>query len=59
MLKINRIHIDYQINPVGLSEMPQFGWELESSRRNVIQKAYRLQLAKDIAFGCKNLGYDE
>ncbi len=56
MLKINRIHIDYQINPVGLSEMPQFGWELESSRRNVIQKAYRLQLAKDIAF--ENIVYD-
>lgn len=56
MLKINRIHIDYQDNPVGLSEMPQFGWELESSRRNVIQKAYRLQLAKDRGF--ENIIYD-
>lgn len=56
MLKINRIHIDYQINPVGLSKMPQFGWELESSRRNVNQKAYRLQIAKDMAF--ENIVYD-
>ena len=24
MLKIGRVHIDYQKNPVGISEMPQF-----------------------------------
>lgn len=56
MLKINRIHMDYQENPAGLFEMPQFGWELESTRRNVIQKSYQLQIAEDPAF--KKLIYD-
>ena len=27
MLRISRVHIDYQKNPVGIAEMPQFGWE--------------------------------
>ena len=50
MLKISRVHIDYQKNPVGISEMPQFGWEIASDRRNVIQQAYTLQIAKDSEF---------
>lgn len=50
MLKVKQIHIDYQKNPVGISEMPQFGWELESDRRNVLQKSYRLQIASDDRF---------
>jgi alpha-L-rhamnosidase len=50
MLKVNRIHMDYQVNPVGLSEMPQFGWELESTNRNVLQKTYHLQIAGDKEF---------
>ena len=28
MLRISRVHIDYQKNPVGIAEMPQFGWEI-------------------------------
>ena len=40
MLRISRVHIDYQKNPVGIAEMPQFGWEIVSDKRNVIQKAY-------------------
>ena len=50
MLKINRIHLDYQTNPVGLDHVPQFGWEMESDRRNIVQKAYRLQAARDPLF---------
>lgn len=50
MLKIGRVHIDYQKNPVGISEMPQFGWEIVSDKRNVIQKSYILQIAKDPEF---------
>lgn len=56
MLKIGRIHIDYQTDPVGISEMPQFGWELLSDRRNVRQRAYHFQIAQDKAF--KTLVYD-
>lgn len=50
MLKISRMHLDYQTNPVGLDHAPQFGWEIESERRNVIQQAYRLQVAADELF---------
>jgi alpha-L-rhamnosidase len=50
MLKINRMHLDYQTNPVGLDHVPQFGWEMESDRRNTVQKAYRLQAAQDPLF---------
>ena len=50
MLKIGRMHLDYQTNPVGLDHVPQFGWELESDRRNVVQKAFRLQAAQEPQF---------
>lgn len=50
MLKIARIWMDYETDPVGVEKMPQFGWELESDRRNVIQKSYRLQIAGDPDF---------
>ena len=50
MLKINRIHLDYQTDPAGLDHVPQFGWEMESDRRDTVQKAYRLQAARDPLF---------
>ncbi len=50
MLKIARITMDYQEEPVGTGGMPQFGWILQSDGRNVIQKAYHLQLAADRCF---------
>lgn len=30
--------------------MPQFGWEIESNRRNMVQKYYHLQIAKNMNF---------
>ena len=51
MLKISRMLLDYQTDPVGLDHAPRFGWELESDRRNVAQRAYRLQVAEDALFG--------
>ena len=56
MLTIARIQIDYQINPVGIEKVPQFGWEIESDRKNVFQKTYCLQIAKDASF--ENLVYN-
>lgn len=50
MLKVNRIHINYETNPVGISDVPQFGWEIESDRRNVLQKWYQLQIAENREF---------
>lgn len=48
--------MDYQENPTGVDQMPQFGWELESDRRNVTQKSYRLQIGEDREF--TSLVYD-
>ena len=56
MLTITRIQIDYQTNPVGIEKVPQFGWQIESDRKNVFQEKYCLQIAKDAAF--KQLVYN-
>ncbi len=50
MLKISKIFIDYEENPVGVAESPQFGWEIESDGRCVKQTSYRLLLAKTPGF---------
>lgn len=50
MLRVQELLINYQKECMALAEPPQFGWILESSRRNVIQEAYRLQIAKDQQF---------
>lgn len=56
MLKIARIHTDYEINPVGIGENPQFGWEIESDKRGVRQTSYRLLIATEDDF--QNPVYD-
>lgn len=43
--------MEYLENPVGLSGMPWFGWVIESDGKNVVQKAYQLQIASDADFG--------
>ena len=50
MIGISRIYMDYETAPVGVSHMPQFGWELISDKRNVKQKCYELQVAEDADF---------
>lgn len=50
MLKVNRVHMNYETNPTGVSSMPQFGWEIECDRRNVVQNYYHLQIAKRADF---------
>ena len=44
MLTIRKLKIDYQENPVGIEEVPQFQWEIASDRRNVIQDVYKRQV---------------
>ncbi len=56
MLKIKEILMDYEKTQCGTDRMPQFGWVLESDRRNVFQESYRLQIAKDREFA--SLVYD-
>lgn len=50
MLKVNRIHMDYESPLIGASGMPQIGWEMESSRRQVVQKSYQLQISENRGF---------
>ena len=50
MLAIKKIYMDYETAPVGVSHMPQFAWELVSDKKNVKQKSYKLQIAKDADF---------
>lgn len=50
MLEISRMLMDYQTNPIGLDHVPQFGWEIKSDRRNVVQQAYRLQVSENASF---------
>ena len=43
--------MDYLEEPVGTETMPQLDWVMESDEKNVTQKAYRVQIAADAAFG--------
>ncbi|MDO4305328.1 MAG: family 78 glycoside hydrolase catalytic domain [Eubacteriales bacterium] len=56
MLEIRKIYMDYERNPEGVAKMPQFGWEIGSDRKNVVQHAYQLQIGEDETFG--SLLYD-
>ena len=47
MVKINRVHMNYENPLIGAEEMPQFGWEIESSKRDVVQKSYQLQISEN------------
>lgn len=53
MLKITKIFIDYETEQCGITHVPQFGWVLESDKRNVIQTSYELEIARDAAFVTK------
>ena len=50
MLEIVKVLMDYEKDPVGVEEMPQFSWKLKSDKRNVVQSAYRLQIAENRDF---------
>ena len=56
MLKVNRIHMDYENPLIAAAGIPQFGWEIESSRREVVQKSYQLQISENEKF--EDLVYD-
>ena len=56
MLRSRDLKVNYLRNPSGITGNPQFGWILESDRRNVFQEAYCLQIAEEKEF-C-TLAYD-
>lgn len=45
MLRIKEIRMDSLKNPVGTAGCPHMSWILESDRKNVMQKSYRLEIA--------------
>ncbi len=56
MLRVIKIRMEYLEHPVGLGGLPWFGWVLDSDRKNVVQKAYQLQIAREPQF--ENMIYD-
>lgn len=50
MLKLRKLRVDNQKAPVGVDKIPEFSWVLSSERRNVVQKSYRLLIARDADF---------
>lgn len=45
--KINRLRADRLIDPVGLDHQPALSWVLQSTARNVVQRAFRVQVSED------------
>ena len=42
---------EYLVNPLGIDERrPRLSWQIEASRRNVIQGAYQVQVAQTAQF---------
>ena len=50
MLQVKNIKVNYENNPIGITENPQFSWILESDNRNVRQSSYQLQISFEEAF---------
>lgn len=50
MLKVSGVTTQHLKNPTGLSGKPWFGWILDSDRKQVLQEAYRLEIAEDEGF---------
>ncbi len=56
MLKVSEIRLDYLKQAIGVTQVPQFGWILESDKRNVRQGAYQLEIGANQSFN--DLLYD-
>ena len=56
MVEITKVLVDYEEEQIGITHVPQFGWMIESDRRNTVQEAYQLQIAMDPVF--ENIVYD-
>ena len=45
MLHIKELKVCHRTAPIGLDEVPSFGWVLESDGQNVLQTAYQLLIS--------------
>ena len=50
MLNITCIKMNYQKEPIGITQIDQVGWILESDKRNTLQTAFRIQISKEDQF---------
>lgn len=50
ILHVEHLTLDYLREPMGIDQVPQFGWKLLSETKNVRQTACRVQIAEDAAF---------
>ena len=46
-MKVCHLRTQHRKNPVGITELPEFSWRMESSRRNVKQESYRIVVKKE------------
>lgn len=54
MLAVEKLKCEYRQNPVGIDvKNPCFCWIISSDRRNVLQTAYRIQVAEEAGFCCE------
>ncbi|MFA9376951.1 MAG: family 78 glycoside hydrolase catalytic domain [Lachnotalea sp.] len=50
MITVTKVTMDYLEELIGIVKLPQFGWKLESDKRECIQKAYQLQISQEDTF---------
>ncbi|MBS1654981.1 MAG: family 78 glycoside hydrolase catalytic domain, partial [Bacteroidetes bacterium] len=56
-LQINNLQCEYRNHPLGVESVhPSLHWQLQSSQRNILQKAYRILVADDSSLLVKNIG---
>lgn len=54
---VSDLKCDYQTDPIGIQSLnPQLSWLLSSAQNNVLQTAYRVIVADDVALLQKNIG---
>jgi len=54
MLKIEKLHLDYEEKLYAVYSMPQISWKVISDKRNDRQTAYRIQISCDKEFAAVN-----
>ncbi len=47
MIKIEKLMLNYEVNPIGITKATQFGWIIGSKYSDVLQTSYHLQVGKD------------
>jgi alpha-L-rhamnosidase len=53
-LSIGHLQCEHKSNPLSInSTAPQFGWQLQSTQRNVLQTAYRILVSDQPALTAK------